>query len=189
MPKLSAIALLCLCSTTAAFAASNVALNKPVTLSGSGIGLGWGGNLAAASTVTDGSFLGNGHVWDNDTVFWTGFEGMVEIDLGGAFSISSFTVEADNNDAYRIDYRNGTTWQMATLVPVAANFGGLQGRTLALDTPINADALRFYALDGDTFYSVSEIQAIGQPVPEPETYALMLAGLGLVGALARRRRA
>jgi len=27
------------------------------------------------------------------------------------------------------------------------------------------------------------------PVPEPETYAMMLAGMGLVGAIARRRRA
>jgi len=27
------------------------------------------------------------------------------------------------------------------------------------------------------------------PIPEPETYALMLAGLALVGVAARRRRA
>jgi hypothetical protein len=29
--------------------------------------------------------------------------------------------------------------------------------------------------------------AVSAPVPEPETYALMLAGLGLVGFVARRR--
>ena len=27
------------------------------------------------------------------------------------------------------------------------------------------------------------------PVPEPETYAMLLAGMGLVGVIARRRRA
>ena len=32
-------------------------------------------------------------------------------------------------------------------------------------------------------------EAITAPVPEPETYALMLAGLGLVGFMARRRKA
>ncbi|SFW26355.1 PEP-CTERM sorting domain-containing protein [Nitrosovibrio sp. Nv17] len=30
--------------------------------------------------------------------------------------------------------------------------------------------------------------AVAAPVPEPETYAMLLAGLGIVGALARRRR-
>jgi hypothetical protein len=30
--------------------------------------------------------------------------------------------------------------------------------------------------------------ALANPVPEPETYALMLAGLGLVGFAARRKR-
>lgn len=33
-----------------------------------------------------------------------------------------------------------------------------------------------------------QFQLIGAPVPEPETYALMLAGLGLVGFAARRRK-
>jgi hypothetical protein len=29
---------------------------------------------------------------------------------------------------------------------------------------------------------------IGAPIPEPETYALMLAGLGLLGFMARRKK-
>jgi hypothetical protein len=35
----------------------------------------------------------------------------------------------------------------------------------------------------------SNFELLQNPVPEPETYALMLAGLGAVGFLARRRRA
>ncbi|MFZ5506990.1 MAG: PEP-CTERM sorting domain-containing protein [Pseudomonadota bacterium] len=30
--------------------------------------------------------------------------------------------------------------------------------------------------------------SLANPVPEPETYALMLAGLGLIGLAAKRRR-
>ena len=36
-------------------------------------------------------------------------------------------------------------------------------------------------------YAGGEIRGFLMPVPEPETYALMLAGLGLVGVAARRR--
>jgi len=37
----------------------------------------------------------------------------------------------------------------------------------------------------DQTYSIEMVTA---PIPEPETYALMLAGLGLVGFMARRRK-
>jgi hypothetical protein len=33
-----------------------------------------------------------------------------------------------------------------------------------------------------------ETLPVAAPVPEPETYATLLAGLGLLGAMARRRR-
>ena len=33
-----------------------------------------------------------------------------------------------------------------------------------------------------------EVKLMSAPIPEPETYALMLAGLGLVGFMARRRK-
>jgi len=35
----------------------------------------------------------------------------------------------------------------------------------------------------------SPLIVLTAPVPEPETYAMLLAGLGLVGAMVRRRRA
>ena len=47
------------------------------------------------------------------------------------------------------------------------------------------DGKIYMAFDGDLrIYEISPA-----PVPEPETYALMLAGLGLVGFAARRRKA
>lgn len=52
---------------------------------------------------------------------------------------------------------------------------------------INVESLSFNA---STFARINLIVQGGPPpVPEPETYALMLAGLGLVGFAARRRRA
>ncbi len=33
-----------------------------------------------------------------------------------------------------------------------------------------------------------QVAVIGSPIPEPETYAMLLAGLGLLGFIARRRK-
>ncbi|GJJ05619.1 hypothetical protein RugamoR64_61570 [Duganella rhizosphaerae] len=88
-----------------------------------------------------------------------------------------------------------TTYDFAHLltgnVIVSLHFGNGTGG------PGNGTA--FYAFNAgsgvDKFYTTLQASSnaglyrVTSPVPEPETYAMLLAGLGLVGAIARRRKA
>ncbi len=48
-----------------------------------------------------------------------------------------------------------------------------------------ASGTDFFAFDN---FTVGSLQQVKSPVPEPETYAMFLAGLGLMGYMARRRK-
>ena len=179
-----------------AMADTNVALNKTVTVGGGAFGGSsstWGaGGLAQPSTITDGVFVTNGLQWNSDTVFWyTGDTQWIDIDLGATYNINRIVLQADNNDYYRISYRNtSNTWShLADIDPNSAGWGMATG-TLSLLTPITTSMFRITdGPAGDCCDSVSEFQAFGvAPIPEPETYAMMLAGLGLLGFVARRRK-
>ncbi|MDR7308564.1 PEP-CTERM sorting domain-containing protein [Rhodoferax saidenbachensis] len=175
-------------------AASNVALGSSVTTTGSGFGNdgGWCCSAPAAlSTVVDGSFVANGQQWNIGTVFWGGAYGadVITISLPTLSSVSSLVLQGDNNDDYLIRYRNASNvWaDLATISPNRSWGMDMGGATFA--SPVTANAFSISIVGGDGLASVSEFQAIGAPVPEPETYALLLAGLGLVGTVARRRQA
>ena len=71
---------------------------------------------------------------------------------------------------------------------VTAN-GGINGAFLALITGLNEG--NAYANIHTNLFPSGEISGFlhAAPVPEPETYAMLLAGLAIISAMARRRRA
>lgn len=69
----------------------------------------------------------------------------------------------------------------------AALGGSISGLGVQLMSPVTLGEIQTETFTRDLGTQLVT-QAIAAPVPEPETYAMMLAGLGLVGGIARRRK-
>jgi hypothetical protein len=164
----------------------NLALGQDVSL------VAGSANGASLSTLTDGLFLSAGTQWQSGTVWWSGLSSRFEIDLGGTVEVMGAVVQADNNDTYRMWYRDLATGDYVDLWTVAATGGagmrtrpnpGNNGEIFYFDTSVLTDSIRIGAIGGDNAYSLSEVQVWGV-VPAPGAFAL----LGLAGLSARRRR-
>lgn len=84
--------------------------------------------------------------------------------------------------------QNGLTAAYGTLV---GQFGA--GSFFAIGTSYtgmatSTDTLKLFYFDSNNGDNSGSVMANVTAVPEPETYALLLAGLGVIGAVARRRK-
>jgi F5/8 type C domain/PEP-CTERM motif len=187
-----------------AHAATNVALTG--TASQSSL---WGGTttaVAGAAKAIDGDTNGN----------WTGLAGTNSLNhtdneagngVGTGFAWWEVALTADfkienvviwNRTDTGIDrLRNFTVTVLnngASLVSItfAGATGPTPSYTAAFNTPffgtVVGDTVRVQ-LTEQNYLHLAEVQVMATPVPEASTLAMMLAGLGLTAAAARRRRA
>ncbi|TCJ11631.1 PEP-CTERM sorting domain-containing protein [Parasulfuritortus cantonensis] len=164
-----------------------------------------------ATLLTDGDYSLT-TAWNDDAnVSWSSQEGrdgaVVTYDFGGLYSVADVTLSHDNNDIYIIQVSaDGTEWYTLATVFNGLDDGGLAGSGGLLEkssiagdasyawsmdfAPTDAAYARVFARSGDGMYALGEVQFYGSalPVPEPETYAMLTAGLALVGVAGRRRK-
>jgi len=189
-------------TTAHALSVANIALGKAVTLEDGAFFTGGGccGQTANAQTVVDGIFLPKNRQWDQGSVWWDDHDGVANhlvIDLNGIFSLESFVIQADDNDAYLLEYWDTATatWQTAWNIPNYNSPGMGMGmhthydsESYVLERAITTDALRFSGnlSNGDRLFSVSEIQAFGSPVPLPPAVWLFGSSLVCFGLFRRK---
>ena len=92
----------------------------------------------------------------------------------------------DLNAQYRLGFGDTPSWgAYSALTPVPSNDLGIFSYSTTFGSLV-AGTKYWINLKGSATEAAYSVTLA--PVPEPETYALLLAGLGMVGTIARRRR-
>lgn len=146
------------------------------------------GDLTDGVIATDNWFVTEAPVGNGPYVGWT-LDPVITFHWNTPVNITSVTFHFDDS--------NGSGGVYA---PSNVNVGGTN---FAIADPLGsaplafvADGLSFSGNDlvvsitrGGPWVFLSEVEFNAAPIPEPETYAMLLAGLGLLGFVARRRKA
>lgn len=110
----------------------------------------------------------------------------------GAYATGTFTaidIEGTTGKQSPVSFNgvnSGGTWAADALIALpASGWGGADGEVTSVTLTLSNQL--FAAGDSSILKNGVSISATALPVPEADAYAMLLAGLGLVGFMARRR--
>ena len=201
--KLKSIALVVAAALSSASAFADPALptlqNTSFEMTTVGTGYAYG-NVATGWSITgSGAVSSNGTAWHGTTTTGTHFGVLqniskisqtftsgIQADYTFTFDLALRPSPYDPGQAVAVKfdgqllgtYSPTTTWstQSVSALNVAAGTHTLE---FAGTNPLNK---------ADTSAFLDNVKMTVTPVPEPEAYAMLLAGLGIIGAVARRRK-
>ena len=122
----------------------------------------------------------------SETSTWNSLVNGIQADGSDAASVALSTFGANNSSE---NIPNGVLSINVTSSLMAMQGGTTNYGWAMIPFASGTNGIDFYSSEYATLADRPLLSVEIVPVPEPETYALMLAGLGLVGAMARRRKA
>ncbi|MET3129887.1 hypothetical protein AAKU55_000128 [Oxalobacteraceae bacterium GrIS 1.11] len=135
-------------------------------------------NIAFKSTVNFGVSAANAGAW--------AFQSGVDFGLGGAIFLDGVALDFKSNDMWwNGSYNNASQYFGVTLSNLSA--GNHTLNLYGLENCCDGGQQAQFKIGGGNFTTFSSTDGLIAAVPEPETYAMLLAGLGLVGFLSRRK--
>ena len=154
------------------------------------------GSFGSLSTTSAGTFyatyLGNESSYNNSFSLGAGAT-LTEASLLGATiskAVSAGIVGFSFSDSVGFTFSNGTAQTSVlgyTILPGQSNPYGTFDYVLGFNDSAKVDADYDDYVVGVRFVA-TPVPFVATPVPEPETYAMLLAGLGLMGIVTRRRK-
>lgn len=136
-------------------------------------------NTAFKSSVSFGVSAAQAGAWE--------IRSGVDFGNGGALFIDGVALDFKSNDMWWAGNYNNASQHFSVGLNLAA--GNHTLNLYGLENCCDGTQQAQFKFGGAGFTSFSANDGLIAAVPEPETYAMLLAGLGLIGFTARRRRA
>lgn len=146
------------------------------------------GDLTDGIIPTDNWFITEAPVGNGPYVGWVNIDPEITFHWNSPVNVTSVTFYFDDSNGAGGVSAPSSVDVNGTNFPIADPVGSAPFSFVASGLSFTGNDLAVTIHRNNAWVFLSEVQFNVSPVPEPETYAMLLAGLGLLGFTARRKK-